>query len=97
VRRLWKILDGLEQVEFWIYALAALLLLLLGPVFLLVRLVRSEQWGWAGLLVLMFGTGLAIMIRDCRRRKFSRFGIGLVMLFLLAWVLLVLVLAFGGA
>jgi hypothetical protein len=47
VRRLWKILDGLEQVEFWIYALAALLLLLLGPVFLLVRLVRSEQWGWA--------------------------------------------------
>lgn len=97
MRRLWKILDGLDQVEFWVYALGALLVLLLGPVFLLVRLVRSELWGWAALLVLIFGTGLAIMIRDCRRRKFSRFGLGLVVLFLLAWVLLVLVLAFGGA
>ncbi len=39
---------------------------------------------WAGLLLLLFATGLAMVIRDCRGRKFSRFGSGLMMLFLLA-------------
>ena len=85
--RLRQVFDWLDGIEVAVCAFIAALLLVIGPLFVLARLIFRHHYLPAAMVGLLWGGCVVACIRDLRRRSMRWVTCGL----LVAWVVLTLV------
>jgi len=71
LKRLSRVFDWLDGIELAAYAIVASLLLVVGPVYLVVRFIVAHRYSPGIALALLWCGCVAICIRDVRQRRFS--------------------------